>query len=202
MSGGGVSSSIARFYSVPRALATPDANANSIAFMLQASSPQPVFAFVRAPTILVAGEKTFTPSMLTLVKALLGAGGTGVGEMTLRHSGPPMLAADIAADQEIAMAVYAEAAARGVPVSIHFETRDKSSPDVDIVSRIEELRAALSGNPGTRFIWCHLGDTEAATVLMPPSAPGPSGLWTGVLAVSMLVVGTVAWKRRTSPAPR
>lgn len=146
------------------ALGTPDADANSIARMLQTSSVHPVFTFAWAPTLVVDGVKVFSSTASSVVRGQLEAGGRGVGEMTLRHSGPPLLAADIAANDATAMEIYAEAAAHGVPVSIHFETRDKSAPGVDITSRIDELRAALSANPNTIFIWCHLGDTGPATV--------------------------------------
>lgn len=146
------------------ALGTPDADANSIARMLQISSAHPVFTFAWTPTLVMDGVKVFSSTASSVVRGQLEAGGRGVGEMTLRHSGPPLLAADIAANDAIAMEVYAEAAAHGVPVSIHFETRDKSAPGVDITSRIDELRAALSANPNTTFIWCHLGDTGPATV--------------------------------------
>ena len=146
------------------ALATPDAIANGAALAMQSQSAYPVFAFARAPTIVVGGETTFTSDAADIVADQLGDGATGVGEMTLRHSGPPMLAANIAANETTAMAIYALAEARGVPVSIHFETRDKSAPGVDIASRIEELRTALSANPDTIFIWAHLGDTGPATV--------------------------------------
>ncbi|NQZ98440.1 MAG: amidohydrolase family protein [Myxococcales bacterium] len=146
------------------ALATPDATANEAVRDMQSASAYPVFAFARAPTVVVDGEKTFPSTADDVVAAQLGDGATGVGEMTLRHSGPPILAANIAADETTAMAIYALAGTHGVPVSIHFETRDKSAPEVDIASRIEELRAALSANSDTRFLWAHLGDTEATTV--------------------------------------
>jgi len=146
------------------ALATPDPIANEAALDMQSSSAYPVFAFARAPTVLVEGEKAFNSTTFDIVVAQLQDGATGVGEMTMRHSGPPGLAADIPADDPIAMAIYAEAGTRGVPVSIHFEIRDKSAPGVDITSRIEELRAALTANPETRFLWAHAGDTGPVAV--------------------------------------
>lgn len=47
------------------------------------------------------------------------------------------------------MALYAEAAAVTLPVVIHFETRDKVAPSVDVTSRIDEFRAALGANSDT-----------------------------------------------------
>ncbi|MDP7074729.1 MAG: amidohydrolase family protein [Myxococcota bacterium] len=146
------------------ALATPDSVANGAALDMQSESAYPVYAFARAPYSLVGGKKTFDSTSLGVVIAQLQAGATGVGEIPLRHSGPTGLAANIAANHPVAMAIYAEAGSRRVPVSIHFETRDKSAPGVDISSRIDELEAALSAYPETRFIWAHLGDTGPTTV--------------------------------------
>lgn len=146
------------------ALATPNSVANAAALEMQSVSAYPVFAFARAPTVLVGGVKTLDESSLNAVRGQLDAGATGIGEITLRHSGPPALAADIPANHPVAMAIYAEAAARNVPVSIHFELRDKSAPGVDIPARIEEFRAALGGNPDTRFLWAHMGDSGPETV--------------------------------------
>ena len=148
------------------ALATPDSTANGAAFAMQSSSAYPVFAFARAPTFLVDGDKAFTSTTFNFVVAQLNAGATGVGEMTVRHSGPPGLAADIPANDPIAMAIYGEAGARGVPVVIHFETREKADPSVDVASRIEELRSALTAHADTDMIWAHSGDTGPATVRM------------------------------------
>lgn len=146
------------------AMSSPDPANFAILLSLQANSATPVFAFAMPPTFAPGGVKTYTLATLTAVRNALGAGARGIGEATLRHSGPPILAADIPADAPIAMALYAEAASRGIPISIHFETRAKSAPDVDIDSRIEELRSALEANPGADVIWSHLGDTDAATV--------------------------------------
>jgi len=146
------------------AMSSPDPGNFGILLSLQSSSVTPLFAFAMPPAFSPSGVKTYTPATLTWVRDALGAGARGIGEASLRHSGPPALAAEIPANQAIAMALYAEAAARAVPISIHFETRDKSAPDVDIASRIGELRAALGAHPDTNFIWSHLGDTDAATV--------------------------------------
>ena len=147
------------------ALGTPEPNEFSVALELQSSSATPVFAFATPrPVTGAGGESTYDGTTLADLQTQFGAGASGIGEMLLRHSGPLALAADIPADQATAMAIYAEAAARGVPVWFHFETRDKSAPTVDISSRIEELEAAVGDNPNTTFIWSHLGDTEAGTV--------------------------------------
>ena len=146
------------------AMSSPDPANLGILLSLQASSTTPVFAFAMPPTFAPGGVKTYTEDTLTWIQNALEAGARGIGEATLRHSGPPTLAAEIAANHEIAMALYAKASSRGVPISIHFETRQKSAPDVDIASRIAELRAALAANPDSVLIWSHLGDTEAATV--------------------------------------
>jgi predicted TIM-barrel fold metal-dependent hydrolase len=147
------------------ALGTPDSGDLAISLALQGTSPRAVFAFVNPPAVLDGtGEKIFDATTLAYVQTQLTAGAWGIGEISLRHSGPPALGANIAADAPGAMALYAEAAARGVPVTIHFETRDKSAPGVDVASRIEELRVALGANPNTVFIWAHLGDTGPATV--------------------------------------
>lgn len=148
------------------ALGTPDPAELSIALTLQSSPGAALFAYVNPPHVTGAsGEKTFGAATLAFVlNQLDNHGASGIGEMILRHSGPLALAADIPADQSVAMTLYAEAGLRGVPVSFHFETRDKSAPDVDIPSRVEELRTALSANPDTVFIWSHLGDTGPALV--------------------------------------
>jgi len=142
------------------ALGTLEVAELAVAMSLQASPTDVVFAYVNPPHVTGAGgAKTFDASTLAFVQAQLDAGASGIGEMILRHSGPPALAADIPANHPVAMALYAEAGARGVPVSLHFETRDKAAPTVDIPARVQELRSALSANPGTAFIWSHAGDT-------------------------------------------
>jgi predicted TIM-barrel fold metal-dependent hydrolase len=147
------------------ALGTPDSADLVISLGLQASSAYPVFAFVNPPAVIVAGgEKAFDATTLAFVQAQLDAGVVGIGEVSLRHSGPPALAANIAADDLGAQALYAEAAARSVPITIHFETRDKLAPGADVESRIEELRSALAAHSNTVFIWAHLGDTGPETV--------------------------------------
>jgi len=147
------------------ALGTPDSEDLAISLTLQAASAHAVFAFVNPPAVIdEMGEKTFDATTLAFVQTQLDAGARGIGEVSLRHSGPPALGADIAANDPGAMALYAEASARGVPVTIHFETRNKSAPGVDVTSRVEELRAALGANPNTIFIWSHMGDTGPATV--------------------------------------
>lgn len=146
-------------------LGTPESGDLDISLSLQETTPHAVFAFVNPPaTIDGSGTKVFDETTLDYVQGKLGDGARGIGEISLRHSGPTALGADIAANDPGAMALYAEAGARGVPVVIHFETRDKSAPGVDIASRVEELRAALSAHPGTIFIWSHLGDTGPETV--------------------------------------
>ena len=146
-------------------LGTPDSADLEISLDLQASSAYPVFAFVNPPAVTLAGgEKVFDATTLAFVRAQLNEGAVGIGEVSLRHSGPPGLAADIPADDPGAQALYSEAAARSVPVTIHFETREKSAPGVDVASRIEELRTALGLHPNTIFIWSHLGDTGPDTV--------------------------------------
>ena len=147
------------------ALGTPESGDLEISLDLQGASSHAVFAFVNPPAVIDgSGAKVFDATTLTFVQSQLGAGARGIGEISLRHSGPPALGADIAADAPGAMALYAEAGTRGVPVTIHFETRDKSAPGVDIVSRIEELRVALAAHPGTIFIWSHMGDAGPDTV--------------------------------------
>lgn len=147
------------------ALGTPDSADLVISLGLQASSAYPVFAFVNPPAVTVAGgEKVFDATTLAFVQAQLDAGVVGIGEVSLRHSGPPALAANIPADDLGAQALYTEAAARSVPVTIHFETRDKLAPGLDVGSRVEELRSALGAHPNTVFIWAHLGDTGPETV--------------------------------------
>ena len=147
------------------ALGTPDSADLVISLGLQASSAYPVFAFVNPPAVTApGGGKVFDATTLAFVQAQLDAGVVGIGEVSLRHSGPPALAADIPADDLGAQALYIEAAARSVPVTIHFETRDKSAPGVDVAPRVEELRSALGAHPNTVFIWSHLGDTGPETV--------------------------------------
>lgn len=147
------------------ALGTLDPAELAIALALQSSGTDVVFAYVNPLHVAgPGGEKTFDATTLAFVQAQLDAGARGIGETILRHSGPAALAANIPANQAVAMDLYAEAAARGVPVSIHFETRDKSAPDTDIASRVLELRSALSTNPETIFIWAHLGDTGPTLV--------------------------------------
>jgi len=147
------------------ALGTLEPAELAIALTLQSSTTDVVFAFVNPPHVAgPGGEKTFDATTLAFVQAQLDAGARGIGETILRHSGPPALAANIPANHPIAMDLYAEAGARGVPVAFHFETRDKSAPNTDIASRVLELRAALSGNPETIFIWSHLGDTGPTLV--------------------------------------
>ena len=147
------------------ALGTPESGDLAISLDLQGASSHAVFAFVNPPAVIDgSGAKVFDATTLIYVQSQLGAGARGIGEISLRHSGPTALGAEIAADDPGAMALYAEAGARGVPVTIHFETRDKSAPGVDIASRIEELRVALAAHPGTIFIWSHMGDTGPDTV--------------------------------------
>lgn len=147
------------------ALGTPESEDLAISIALQETSPHTVFAFVNPPAVLDGmGEKTFDATTLAYVQTQLDAGAWGIGEISLRHSGPPALGASIAADDPGAMALYAEAGTRDARVTIHFETRDKSTPSVDVASRVEELRSALIGNPDTIFIWAHMGDTGPATV--------------------------------------
>lgn len=136
-----------------------------IALDLQADDDYAVFALVNPPHYDDgAGNKTFDGTSLASVQFWLGQGARGIGEVILRHSGPPSMGADIPADQETAMDFYAEAAARDVPVSFHFEVRDKADPGTDIESRVQELRNAVSGNPNTTFIWSHAGDTGPTVV--------------------------------------
>ena len=138
----------------------------AIALDLQAADDYTIFAFVNPLHVEDgAGNKTFDDeTSLAYVQGGLGQGARGIGEVILRHSGPPSMGADIPADQETAMDFYAEAAARGVPVSFHFEVRDKADPGTDIESRVQELRNAVSGNPNTTFIWSHAGDTGPTVV--------------------------------------
>ena len=146
-------------------LGTPDSSELVVALELQATSPTPFFAFVMPPPVTGGGgEKTFDATTLAFVQLQLDAGTRGIGEVSLRHSGPPLLAANIPANQATAMLLYAEAATRSLPVVIHFETRDKSAPSVDIPARLDELEAALNGNPNTQFILAHLGDTDFGTI--------------------------------------
>ena len=148
------------------ALGTPDTGDLDISMGLQNSSSHAVFAFINPPagTDPLTGEKVFDATSLLFVQDQLGEGARGIGEMSVRHSGPPALGAEIPADSPGAMALYAEAALWGVPVTVHFETRDKTAPGVDVASRVEELRAALVANPETTFIWSHMGDTGPDTV--------------------------------------
>ena len=147
------------------ALGTPDSEDLAITIALQQASPYAVFAFVNPPAVLDGmGEKTFDETTLAEVQTQLDAGAFGIGEVSLRHSGPPALGADIPADDPGALALYAEASTRDVRVTIHFETREKSAPTVDLASRVDELRNALAAYPDTLFIWSHLGDTGPATV--------------------------------------
>jgi hypothetical protein len=147
------------------ALGTPDSDDLLISLALQGTSAHAVFAFVNPPAVIDgSGAKVFDATTLVYVQSQLDAGARGIGEISLRHSGPPALGANIAADDPGAMALYAEAGARGVPVTIHFETREKSAPGVDVASRIEELRVALAAHQGTIFIWSHMGDTGPDTV--------------------------------------
>lgn len=146
-------------------LGPPNFNHFTFALALQAESPVAVRVFSMPPTFTAAGGvKTYTQNSVDSVKDELDAGARGIGEMKLRHSGPPVLAAEIAANQVFAMEIYALAEERGVPVTIHFETRDKSAPTVDVASRLEELSDALDTYPDANFIWAHAGDTGPLTV--------------------------------------
>ena len=131
---------------------------------LQSTSAAAVRVFSMPATVTIGGEKTYTAASVSRIVDELDAGAVGIGEMKLRHSGPPHLAANIAANQEFAMEIYALAEERFVPVTIHFETRDKSAPTVDIASRLAELSDALDTYPGANFIWAHAGDSGPATV--------------------------------------
>jgi hypothetical protein len=132
---------------------------------LQYTSAAAVRVFSMPDTVTVSGGvKTYTATSVAAVVDELNAGAAGIVEMKLHHSGPPHLAANIAANQATAMEIYALAAERFVPVTIHFETRDKSAPTVDIASRLAELSDALDTYPGANFIWAHAGDTGPATV--------------------------------------
>lgn len=146
-------------------LGPPNSNDFSFALALQAESPVAVRVFSRPPTFTAAGGvKTYTQDSVDTVEDELDAGARGIGEMKLRHSGPPVLAVEIAANQAFAMEIYALAEERGVPITIHFETRDKSAPTVDVASRLDELSDALDSYPAATFIWAHAGDTGPLTV--------------------------------------
>ena len=146
-------------------LGTPESSELSVALQLQNTSATPFFAFVMPPFVPGSGgENSFDATTLAFVQLQLDAGALGIGEISLRHSGPAPLAANIPADEATAMALYTAASTRALPVVIHFETRDKSAPSVDITSRIDELRTALTAHPTTQFIWAHLGDTGPGTV--------------------------------------
>ncbi|MEE3327354.1 MAG: amidohydrolase family protein [Myxococcota bacterium] len=146
-------------------LGPPDSDSFDFALDLQAESPVAVRLFSMPATATVGGGvKTYTQDSVDAVEAELEAGARGVGEMKLRHSGPPVLAAEIAANQVFAMEIYALAETRGVPVTIHFETREKSAPMVDVPSRIAELTDALATYSTVTFIWAHAGDTGPLTV--------------------------------------
>ena len=145
-------------------LGPPTSSDFLFALGLQSTGAVPVRVFSMPATVTVAGVKTYTQDSVDRVEDELDLGARGIGEMKLRHSGPPALNADIAANQTYAMEIYALAEERGVPVTIHFETRDKSAPSVDIASRLEELRDALDSYPGVQFIWAHAGDTGPTTV--------------------------------------
>ena len=90
------------------------------------------------------------------VEAALNKGARCIGEVSIRHFASSAVAAKAfdATDPEM-VALYELAAARGVPITVHFDYSEEFIGELDI---------ALKENSTTTFIWAHLGDTDAETV--------------------------------------